>query len=672
MSSLDRIAITGLGAVTPLGAGVEALASALRRGDHGIRPVPFFDGTPLAGRLGGVVTDAGPRSSRGAVTLSLAIRAIREALDASGREHAGRTALVVGTTMTPRERPLETLAAQIRAGVDLPGALIVMVSTACTSSSAVFSTAVDLLRSGDADRVIAGGADEIDVKSFGGFHALGLVCSEPCTPFGPRIGTTLGEGAAFFVVERAMDALARGATVHAMIEGVATSSDGHHPTSPHPAGDGLARAALAALADAGVTAASIDWVSAHGTGTRANDGAEQSALERVFGERTSRVPVTAGKSLVGHTLGAAGGIELAMSVIGLRAGLVPATAGVTSRRAGCTLDVVAPAPREQRSARVLKLAAAFGGANAALVLAAPGAPAAAPVEVARRPVRIVGTGGIGSGWTARDPMGAAGALRGRIEAIDAAALAPGVDPRGLDPVALHLAIAVHRAMAPVGGAPWGELAERTGLFVGQRRASPSSHAAFEESVAARGLDRASGAAFTRKVVNAATGAIARAFALRGPTTTVSSGTVSGLVAVALAAEHLAARRDADRLVVAAAEELAADDDEATSAEGAAAVVLAGDGSTEGAAVLAGWALGGPDDADDVAERATRPVADRSSMQELVVAQAADGASLDGLLALGLAVSAVRRGASRCVRVVERGPLATAAVVVCREGEIHAS
>lgn len=673
MSALERIAVTGVGVVTPLGHGPVALGAALQRGDHAIRPVPFFEGTPLEGRLGGVVADAGERWPRGAVTLSLAVRSIQEAIAASG-SRGGRTALVVGTTMAPRERPLELLAAQIRDAVDLPDALVITVSTACTSSTAVFAVAMDLLRAGDVDRVIAGGSDEIDTRSFGGFSALGLVCDAPCTPFGPRLGTSLGEGAAFFVVERVVDALARGATLHAVVEGVATTSDGHHPTSPHPAGDGLARAALAALADAGAAPDGIDWVSAHGTGTRANDAAEQQAVERIFGERAPRVPITAGKSLVGHALGAAGAVETAMILFGLERGIVPATAGAATRRPGCDLDVVT-SPRPTDAGRVLKLAAAFGGANAALVLAAPRSSAPAPALRPRRVVRVVGLGGLGPGDPARDPMEEGVMARGRVAPLDLDAVAPGTDPRGLDPIAQHLAVAVARALAPLGGAPWGAVAARTGLFVGQRRASPASYAAFEEAIATRGVDRVPGSAFTRKVFNAATGAITRAFALRGPTTTVSTGAASGLTAVVLAAEHLAARDDADRVVAAATEELSPAEDERVLGDGAAAVVLGADGPPAGGigVVLAGWAIGGPGDRAAVSARAARSVGGREEMEELVVDdRLGDGASLDGMLALGRAVAAVRSGSCRCLRVVESGPLVTVALVVRAEGVDHAS
>ena len=404
-------------------------------------------------------------------------------------------------------------------------------------------------------------------------------------------------------------------------------------------------------------------------------------MERIFGARAPRVPVTAGKSLVGHALGAAGALELAMILFGLERGLVPPTASTAQRRHGCDLDVVT-APRPTDARRVLKLAAAFGGANAALVLAAPCSSAPAEEIRPRRFVRIVGLGGLGPGDPARDPMEAhtpgterAAAPRGRVAPLDLEVLVPGVDPRGLDPVAQHLAVAVARALAPLGGAPWGAVAARTGLFVGQRRASPASYAVFEEAIAARGCERVPGSAYTRKVFNAATGAITRAFALRGPTTTVSTGAASGLTAVVLAAEHLAARDDADRVVAASTEELAPAEDARALGDGAAAVVLAADAPpADGTGVvLAGWAIGGPGERAAVAARATRSLDAPGDMAELVVDdRLGDGSSLDGMLALGRAVAAIRSGACRWFRVVESGPLVTVALVVRAEGVDHAS
>lgn len=652
-----RVAITGLGATTPLGSDAASLSANARRGEVGLAPVARFAGTPLEGRVGGAHAEARPRR-RGDVALALAEAAAREALRAVGGPTDHRLALVVGTTMAPRERPVADLARELRDALGLHGSPVLVVSTACTSGSAAVAVGEALLAMGAADRVLAGGTDELDLKSFAGFAALRLLATGPCTPFHGEAGTTLGEGAAMFLLEREEDARAAGREALAFLEGHGSSADGYHATSPHPAGDGLVRAAQAALADAGLSPDAVDWISAHGTGTAANDATEAVAIARLFGPRARSIPVTASKSLVGHTLGAAGAVELAIAIEGLRGGYVPPTAFRGPHRPACDLRVVGEA-LDLPSGHVLKLGSAFGGANAALVIGHPQAPPIPRQGLLRRPVRIAGWGGVGAPAADLDPMGARGDVRGAIEPFAFEERARGIDPRGLDPTSRLLILAVYRALRHAGG-PCSP--ERSGLFVGQRRASPSSTDEFEASIEARGLLGASGAAFTRRVLNTPSGAAARGLALRGPTLTLSTGAGSGLVAVVLAVQHLALRVDADRLVAGGVDELAADEDRTTRGEGAAAVAL--EASTAGGVHVVSARLTGPGRGDEAALSALAE-ADlaRDAVERFDASDSPGAPALGGVLALGLACARIDGTPGRSALVVEDGELVSAALVL---------
>jgi 3-oxoacyl-[acyl-carrier-protein] synthase II len=185
---------------------------------------------------------------------------------------------------------------------------------------------------------------------------------------------SIGEGAGVLVLEREDDAIARGATILAVLAGAGASCDAHHMTAPDPAGEGISRAVAAALADAGVDAAAIDFVNLHGTGTPANDAAEARMLARIFGERVARLPATSTKAAVGHYLGAAGAIEAVATLLCLEAGLVHPTPGEGTPDPKAPVDLVVGAPRPVPGARLaLSTNLAFGGANAAAIFRGAGA-----------------------------------------------------------------------------------------------------------------------------------------------------------------------------------------------------------------------------------------------------------------------------------------------------------
>ncbi len=250
------------------------------------------------------------------------------------------------------------------------GGPVLSLSSACASGALAIGAAVAALRSGEVEVAVAGGSDSLCQLTYSGFNALRAVDSEPCRPFRrDRAGLSLGEGAAVLVLETREHASRRGARPLAELLGAGASCDAFHMTAPDPDGRGAAAAIVAALADAGLEPNAIDFVNAHGTGTPHNDAAEWQAMLTVFGARAGTVPVTSTKGAIGHLLGSAGAIEAVATVLCLSARTIHPTPGEGE------VDPIAPVELVRRprpiaaAARALSTNLAFGGANAALVLA---------------------------------------------------------------------------------------------------------------------------------------------------------------------------------------------------------------------------------------------------------------------------------------------------------------
>jgi 3-oxoacyl-[acyl-carrier-protein] synthase II len=241
---------------------------------------------------------------------------------------------------------------------------------ACASGNAALGAALDLVRQGSAEVVLAGGVDALNDFVVGGFATLKALDPEPCRPFDrTRRGLNLGEGACFLIVEAEAHARARGARIRAFLDGFGLSADAVHMTGPDREGRGAARAMLAALSDAGRRPEEVDFVSAHGTATIFNDLMEAKALGAVLGPRAASTPVNSIKSALGHTLGAAGALEALLCVRALETGLLPPTPGLVELDPEIALDVVRDRPRAACFGTALSTSSGFGGANAALVLA---------------------------------------------------------------------------------------------------------------------------------------------------------------------------------------------------------------------------------------------------------------------------------------------------------------
>jgi 3-oxoacyl-[acyl-carrier-protein] synthase II len=643
----DAAVITGMGAAASIGVGLDAFFRGIAAGRTGIRAALRFSTSAYAVSLGATIDPAAlPAGTLGddpdhdadsAIDpcAALALVAAREAMNRSGIAAAklppARLAIVMGTSAgglharsayeftDPRDRArrhrllersgFHTQTAAVADALGLDGPRLTL-STACASSTHALAHARDLLRSGLADAVLTGGVDLLIEETFAGFHAMGAISPEPCAPFSMPVGMSVGEGAGFVVLERLGDAARRGQPPLGAVLGAGSSSDGHHPTAPDPTGIGIARALRAALDDAGVTPEQIGYFNAHGTGTEANDLAEWRALQRVFGAGVDALPVSSTKGYLGHTLGAAGILEIIATLLAMQRGLLPPTLGFTTSRGHGPSDLIAePAPRPAKVRYALKSSSAFGGANGAIVLA--GDARDAPVVTAPSapaPVVILGASALAahgfegldaalrSGVPLWKPVDATGSLvplpafAARVPPIPFARLVRGVDPRGMDTITRFLTTAAALALADAGLVVRGPLRDRIGLIVGAGRLPWDSADAFWDSIRARGFSRLSAPAFSRIVMNAAAGAAARTLSLLGPTSLLAGGPLGGLQALITAASHLAHRDDADALVAGAADELGpgmladhafshAEFDAPVRGEGAACFILARASST---------------------------------------------------------------------------------------------
>ena len=395
-----RVVVTGIGAVTPIGAGREAVWANLLAGQSGISKVESFDTSNYSVHRGGEIKDFDPAPffSRLAAdevgrASQLAVAAAHQALaDASldaSTVTAERAGVVMGTTSgEPREvelfddryvaeeldqvgsefitrYPCHVIAGHVAREVDFAGPNA-MIPAACAAGSYALAHAYDVLRAGRADVMLAGGADSFSRITYTGFARLGAIAPEVCQPFDlNRQGMIPGEGAAILVLETLERALERGARTYAEIGGYGLSCDAHHMTAAHP--EGAAQAMLRALEDSGHRPEEVGYISAHGTGTPTNDRLETRAVKRVFGDAAYDVPMSSIKSMIGHTMGAASAIEALVCAMAVATDHIPPTANFEEPDPECDLDCVPNEARNQPVAVAMNNAYAFGGNNASVI-----------------------------------------------------------------------------------------------------------------------------------------------------------------------------------------------------------------------------------------------------------------------------------------------------------------
>ena len=387
---MRRVVVTGLGAVSPHGIGVKALWSGLAGGACAIRPLTVIESDGFRCRIAGEVPEAVAGSARRTRADRFALAAADEALGDAGlspsdREDAALVVGAVGGGMLEAEA-WYWAASRGRHAVSVPAVRSVLpcahadvlasrfrlrgprhtVVTACSSGAVALAEGAALIADGVVDVALAGGVDSITRICFMGFNALKLLDPEPCRPFDrDRRGMSIGEGAGFVVLEEAVRARARGARAYAELAGYGMTTDAYHITAPEPEGDGMVRAMRAALAQARETPAAVQYVNAHGTGTPQNDRVEAHAVERVFGEGALLMSST--KSMIGHTMAAAGGLEAIATVLALGHGVVPPTVNLATPDPGVHFDCVPRAPREALLDCAISNSFGFGGQNVTLL-----------------------------------------------------------------------------------------------------------------------------------------------------------------------------------------------------------------------------------------------------------------------------------------------------------------
>jgi 3-oxoacyl-[acyl-carrier-protein] synthase II len=403
-----RVVVTGLGLVTPLGTGVEKTWNALCAGESGIRRITRFDPAGYDAQIAGEVTDFDPARfiekkeiKKMDTFIHYAVGAAQLAVEDAGLKVAPEEATKVGVyigsgigglgsiehyhdvlkekgpgRVSPFFIPMTIInlasgQVAIRIGAKGPNACAV---TACATGNHCIGDAYRLIQRGDADVMVAGGAEAavtpLGVAGFASAKALSFRNDEPTRASRPfdkdRDGFVLGEGAGVVVIEELEHARRRGARIYGEVAGYGMNSDAYHITAPPEGGEGAVRCMELALKDAGIGKEQIGYINAHGTSTMA-DAIETHAIKTVFGERAYGIPVSSTKSMTGHLLGAAGGIEAVFSILALFHGILPPTINLENPDPACDLDYVPNKARPVAIKAALSNSFGFGGVNACLI-----------------------------------------------------------------------------------------------------------------------------------------------------------------------------------------------------------------------------------------------------------------------------------------------------------------
>jgi 3-oxoacyl-[acyl-carrier-protein] synthase II len=406
--SPPRVVVTGLGALTPIGNTTDEFWSGLVQGRCGIGPITKFDATGYPTQIAGEIRNFDPlkyverKEARRLdpylqYAMACACMAVDDASLDTGAVDSERFGVLIGSGIGGITSLMDGEHTRLEKGFDrvspfvIPMLIINMASglvsmrfgakgpnssvvTACATGNHALGDAYRIIQRGEADVMIAGGAEAIIVPiaiaSFCAMKAMSTRNDEPeraSRPFdADRDGFVCSEGGGILTLESLEHAVRRGARIYAEIVGYGMSGDAHHMTAPDPEGDGAVRAMRAALRDAALTPAEVGYINAHGTSTQYNDKFETLAIKRVFGEYAARLAVSSTKSMTGHLLGAAGGIEAVASVLALHHGILPPTINYETPDPDCDLDYVPNQARKQDIDVALSNAFGFGGTNATL------------------------------------------------------------------------------------------------------------------------------------------------------------------------------------------------------------------------------------------------------------------------------------------------------------------
>ncbi len=404
-----RVVVTGLGMVTPLGVGVEKNWEAVCAGKSGIGPITKFDATGFSSRIAGEVKDFAAEDflekqmiRRFDEFVHYAVAGARMAMEDSGlkidADNAHRVGCVTGSGLGGLSMLEHFHSVLLEKGPRkvspffIPGIIVNMVPgqiaieygakgpnlstvTACAASSHAIGESFRMIREGIADAIITGGTEAtVTPLGFSGFcsmRALSTRNDEPekaSRPFDlDRDGFIMSEGAGIIILEEMEHALERGADIYAEMVGYGLTADAYHVSAPDPDGTGAIGCMKMALADSGIKPEDLDYINAHGTSTKLNDLAENRAIKALFGEHAYRLAISSTKSMTGHLLGAAGGVEAIFTVLTIKRGIIPPTINYETPDPDCDLDYVPNKARQVKVRTALSSSFGFGGANACLV-----------------------------------------------------------------------------------------------------------------------------------------------------------------------------------------------------------------------------------------------------------------------------------------------------------------
>ena len=405
-----RVVITGIGLVTPLGIGVDESWSALCAGQSGIGEITRFDTTDYGTKIAGEVKNFNPidfmekkEAKRMETFIAYAIAATRMATEDSGIKiddtNAHRIGVLTGcglgglnmleitahTVETKGPKRASPFFIPMLIGNMAPGMISILfgargpnssVATACAAGSHAVGDAYEIIKYGRADAMITGGVESVITRTciagFGAMKALSTRNGDPQKASRPfekdRDGFVVGEGSGMMILESLDHALERGAKIYAELVGYGMSGDGYHITSPPPDGDGARRCMLDAIENAGIEPGQIDYINAHGTSTPLNDLYESRAIKAAFGDAAKKVAISSTKSMTGHLLGGAGGIETVFSALTIKHGIMPPTINHDVPGDECDLDYVPNVARKADVTYAMSNSFGFGGTNASLIL----------------------------------------------------------------------------------------------------------------------------------------------------------------------------------------------------------------------------------------------------------------------------------------------------------------
>jgi 3-oxoacyl-[acyl-carrier-protein] synthase II len=405
-----RVVITGLGLITPLGIGVDETWTALCKGQSGISEITRFNASGFDTKIAGEVKNFHPKNflskkeaNRTQLFIAYAVAASRMALEDSGltidKANENRVGVLTGcglgglhlleqTTVVLQEKGPQRVTPffiPMIIGNMAPGMISIYlgakgpnssIATACASGTHAVGDAFRIIKRGDADAMITGGVESVItptcIAGFNAMKALSTRNDDPeraSRPFDrDRDGFVIGEGCGILVLETLDSALERGARIYAEICGYGMSGDAFHMAAPAPDGEGAARCMAAAIADAQMTSDEIDYINAHGTSTQLNDVYETKAIKSVFKEKASSIAVSSTKSMTGHLLGGAGGIETVFTALTISEGIIPPTINLDHPDEECDLDYVPNKARKIDVKTAMNNSFGFGGTNATLIL----------------------------------------------------------------------------------------------------------------------------------------------------------------------------------------------------------------------------------------------------------------------------------------------------------------